>query len=120
MPDAVADAQQELRQDGARIAAGAIERGIGNPVHELARVRVRPVAQRQQHGVQRQREVGAGVPVRDREDVDLVDDLFPRQQPVDAGAQGQREARTVEGICIRGNGAHGGGQSLGSRNRWPR
>jgi len=80
----VAQSQQELREDCARIATRAVERGICDSGERVAGMRIRRALQDAQHRAQRDREIGAGVAVRDGVDVDLVQVLLPRQQLPDA------------------------------------
>ena len=88
-----------------------------------------PVAQRCEHGLQRQREVGAGVAVGHREHVDLVDHFLARDEAVDAGAQRGGELRAVEREDGRNGRVHrrsaaraeaGGSAGRGRRGRRPR
>jgi hypothetical protein len=113
MPDAVTDAEQELREDRAGVAARAVERGIRDLRQQLAGVPRRFALERGQHGRERHRHVGAGVAVGHREHVDLVDVVRACEQPVDAGAQRVGELRTIE--LFERCGAHW----IGTRKRLP-
>ena len=104
---AVADAEQELREDRARVAARAVERGIRDAGQQLARMRLGPGAQRHEHRLQRQREVRAGVAVRHGKHVDLVDHFLARDQAVNAGAQRRGELDAAERQAGLGGGVHG-------------
>ncbi len=69
-------AAQELGEDGPGVAPGAEEGAVGHGPHGLGGVRSGGGEDRFDgpvRGFRRQVEVGAGVPVRDRVDVDRVD-----------------------------------------------
>ncbi len=104
---AIADAEQELREDRARVAACAVERGVRDSGQELARVRLGPGAQRGQHGLQGEREIRARVAVRHGKHVDLVDHFLAGDQAVDAGAQRPGELDAAERLAGLGGVVHG-------------
>ena len=95
---AIAQAEEELRQDRAGIAACAVERGVSHARERLAGVAVGRLAQGTEHGVHREREVGAGVAVGHREHVDLVQVFLARQQPQDPRLQREIEPQPVEAV----------------------
>ena len=94
----VAEPQQELREDRARVAARAVERGIRDPGERVAGMRIRRALQDTEHRAHRDREIGARVAVRNREYVDLVEMLLPREQPQDARPERAVQAQAVEGL----------------------
>ena len=104
---AVADAVQELREDRARVAARAVERGVRDARQQLAGVRLGPGAQRSQHRLQREREIRARVAVRHGKHVDLVDHFLAGDQAVDAGAQRPGEFDAAERLARLGGVVHG-------------
>ncbi len=88
----VAHAEKELRQDRTRVAARTVQRCIGDARERLAGVAVGEALKRAEHRAHREREVRAGVAVRDGEHVDLVQVLLAREQPQDAGLERAIEA----------------------------
>ena len=94
----VGEAEQELREDRAGVAAGAVEGGVGDAHEQRAGMGLGLAIEGGEHGGEGHRQVGAGVAVGDREDVDLVEVVGLLEQAVDAGAQGVGEAQAVEGL----------------------
>ena len=92
VPELVAHAEEELRQDRAGVAACAVERRIGHARERLAGVTVREALKRAEYRAHRECEVGARVAVGNGEHVDLVQVLLARQQPQDAGLERAVEA----------------------------
>jgi len=102
----VAEAEEELREDRAGVAARAVERGVGDACQGLAGVIVGCALQAAEHGAHGEREVGAGVAVGHREYVDLVQVLLLREQACDAGLQRTVEAQAVEVLGNDRGGVH--------------
>jgi len=94
--DAVAEAREELREDRARVAARAVERRVRRARQHAPGVVDRTGLQRAEHRAHGQREVGAGVAVRHREHVDLVEVLALGEHAADARVERARELATVE------------------------
>ena len=104
MAQLVAEPEQELREDRARVAACVVERGVRDPGERVAGMRIRRPLQDTEHRAHRDREIGAGVAVRNREYVDLVQMLLPREQPHDAGPERAVQAQAVEALGGDGSG----------------
>ena len=122
MAEPVAESEEELREDGAGVAARAVERGVRDARQGLAGVVVRRARQAAEHRAHGEREVRARVAVRHREDVDLVEVLLPRQQARDAGLERVLEAQSVEALGDHRCGVQAPAprpQSRGSRKRLP-
>ncbi|MGB5104213.1 MAG: hypothetical protein WBO04_12985 [Steroidobacteraceae bacterium] len=108
VPEPVAHAEEELRQDCARVAAGSVECGVGHARERLAGMPVRPALQRAEHRVHGEREVGPGVAVGHREHVDLVQVLLAGEQAHDARLEGAIEPQPVEAVAQHCGGGHQG------------
>ena len=94
--EALGDPREDLARDDARVAARAHERaearGVGHPVG----VGIRPGPVRLLEGrADRREHVGAGVAVRDREDVERVDLVDVRLEAGDRGPEGREEPGAV-------------------------
>ena len=96
MAQGLAKPLEILRHDSARIAPGAVKRTLGNQIHDFIEIGVRPVPQRVQDRLERERHVGAGVPVGDRENIDAVDIVPVQEQVSDAGAKRAGQPWTVQ------------------------
>ena len=91
---------QELGEDRARIAAGAVESGVGGETGGVADAARRPAAELGRRRPQRRRQVGAGVGVGHREDVDAVERLAVAHHGQRTRLQGMREAGAVESLHL--------------------
>ena len=95
---AIAKPHQELCEDRSGVAARAVEGGIGRAGQHPPGIRHRLTIECRQHGGQRHRHVGAGVSIRDREHIDIVEVICPLEQTVDAGAQQVRQQQAIEAV----------------------
>ena len=94
--DRLGETVEELREDRARVAARAVERRVGGDASGLSDGDSGRHGQRRGGGPQGGGEVGAGVGVRNREDVDAVERLLLAYDRQRAGAQRAREPRPGE------------------------
>ena len=114
----VGHAPEDLRQDHAGVAAGAHERSVTDGLARLGHAAV-AVAAREllAHGLEGERHVRAGVAVRDRVDVEPVDDLLVRAQRVPVRVDHLAQLVGAE-LVLRGHDqARLVGRHLGSRER---
>ena len=94
---------KELGEDRPRVAARALQGAVGGSTCRLADAAARGGAGARGGGLQRRRQVGTGVGVAHREDVDAVERLLLPHHVQRAGAEDPREAGAVE----RPHGARG-------------
>ena len=112
----LAEAEEEVGQHHSGVPAGAEHRGAR---HRAAGVRKRRVAERPEgvgDGAQSEAEVGAGVAVGDRKDVDPVDLVAAGRHPVGGREDGAGEPGTVD---VGDPDAHAGRVTPGRRIRAP-
>ena len=93
--DALLEAQQELGEHHARIAASAAHARLGHRRGHVGEGGVPQAAHGLRDGPQRKTQVGAGVAVWHRKDVETVQLLAARGDPVRRGQQGAAEAGPV-------------------------
>ena len=120
--DAVAQilghAGEELRQDRAGIAAGAVDGVLAEHAHQCAGAGRAPAQRAGQDAAKGEGEVAAGVAVGHREDIDFIEDVAVRNHPPGAGNEraAQRgtpdeESGPVEGECVHRPECRGPGRS---------
>ena len=90
------DAPEQQRQDHAGIPARAAQHGAGGLVRHLAHTAVAHLAQLRRRGGDGQGHVGAGIAVRNRKHVQLVDGLFIRLQRLVSAQQHLAEHFAVD------------------------
>jgi hypothetical protein len=79
---------QELRQDGAGIAAGAVDGVVADLRQQFPGMAAAPAQRAIEYAAQRGRHVVAGVPVGHRKYVDPVQPVAGRNHPAGTGDQG--------------------------------
>ena len=119
MSCAIAEPEQELREDRTGVAARTIEGRIGGADQQSSCMILRRAFDGREHGRQRHRHVRAGVTIRHREHVDLVDVVRLLEQPVDAGAQRIGELHAIERVDRRSCDGRSGAHWIGTRKRVP-
>ena len=87
-----------MRENGAGVAARAVQRRIGDARQRLAGMPIRAPAQHAQHRVHGQREIRARIAVGHRKHVDLVEVFLPRQHALDPGLQRVIELQPIEAV----------------------
>ncbi len=92
----IADALEELRDDGAGVSPRAIEQDVREVGQEFAKTVAAGFGEHVQHCAQRDAQVGAGVTVRNREDIDAVEHLLLVLDPVDSRHEPRRQLLGVK------------------------
>jgi hypothetical protein len=93
---AVGEAAEELREDRARVAAGAADRLVGERLRHLVEMPLPDPRDAGRDLLEGRGEVGAGVAVGHREDVDLVEGLGALRDEVGAGDDRPGQAVAVQ------------------------
>jgi hypothetical protein len=112
LPDHLARAMQELREDRAGVAARAVDGVVGHLAQQDPGRGRTPAQAARQHAAQREGEVAARVAIGHRKHVDLVENVPPRQDAPRARrectAQGRSgNARHIGARRGKGDGDHG-------------
>lgn len=96
---------EELRQDGAGIAARTIDRVIADTAEQIAGMLAGLAERAVQHAAERRGEIVAGIAIGDREHVDAVQSIPGRNDPTGPGDQRQAQGGGGQGTVVgRGHG----------------